>query len=148
MAGTLLVAGLDHDAASQALAGTCVNGDIEPASCADAEAVYQVLTTVQSGKAGCPDGDYFEERTGEGMLCLGYNVAAGDCVQDDPAGPTLVRCTSEAQIPTIRILKVVEDRATPKACRPIEGGAVRALTYTVPAKTLCIVHQPLAAATG
>ncbi len=146
IAGTLLVAGLDRDAASQSLAGTCTDGDVQPTSCADPGAVYQVLTTVASGKAGCPDGDYFEERTGAGTLCLGYNVAAGDCVQDDPHGPTLIRCTTETRTPTIRVLKVVEDRATSKACRPLQGGAVKALTYTVPAKTLCIVHQPLTTA--
>ncbi|HUR06559.1 MAG TPA: hypothetical protein VM347_28710, partial [Nonomuraea sp.] len=86
LAATLLIAGLDNNAAGQPLAGTCVTSDLAPIPCAEHEAVYQVLTTVQSGKSGCPSGDYFEE----GSLCLGYNVAAGDCIQDDPAGPIRV----------------------------------------------------------
>lgn len=146
MVGTLLVAGLDQDAASQVRAGTCVDKDARPAACYDAGAVYQVLTTVPSDVAGCPDGDYVEKQTGADLLCLGYNVAAGDCVQDNPDGPMLVRCTTDTQTPTIRVLKVVEDRASAKACRGLDGDAVVALTYTEPATTVCIVHQPLASA--
>ncbi len=147
LAGTLLIAGLDQNAASQVRAGTCVDGQAQPVSCGDASAVYEVLTTVPAGGTGCPDGDYFEKRSGADLLCLGYNVTAGDCVQDDPAGPMLVRCTTETQTPTFRILKVVEDRASSKACRRLDGDAVLALTYSEPATTLCIVHQPLASAT-
>lgn len=146
MAGTLLVAGLDQDAASQVRAGACVDKEARPTACGDAAAVYQVLTTVDDARLGCPPGDYVEKRSGGGLLCLGYNVAAGDCVQDDPAGPMLVRCTTDTRTPTIRILKVVENRATAKACRSLDGDAVVALTYSTPARTLCIVHQPLAPA--
>jgi hypothetical protein len=145
-AGALLVAGLDEDAASQARAGACVDKEAQPAACTDAAGVYQVLTTVDGDRSGCPDGDYVEKRSDAGLLCLGYNAAAGDCVQDDPTGPMLVRCTTDTQTPTIRILKVVEDKATAKACRSLDGDAVLALTYSAPAKTLCIVHQPIAPA--
>lgn len=146
VAGTLLMAGLDDEAASSMRAGMCVDADIEPAACADPAAVYQVLTTADSGSAGCPDGDYFAERAGGGLLCLGHNAAAGDCVQDDPEGPTLVPCRAETTIPTIRVLQVVDGQDTAKACRTIEGDAVRALTYSVPARTMCLVHQPLTTA--
>ena len=148
MAGALLVAGLDQDAASQVRAGACVDKEGRSAACNDAAAVYKVLTTVEDEQSGCPDGDYVEKTTGASLLCLGYNVAAGDCVQDDPSGPLLVRCTTDSRTPTIRILKVVEDRATAKACRSLDGNAVVALTYSAPEKTLCIVHQPLAPATA
>lgn len=146
MVGTLVVAGLDQNAASQVEAGACVDRDARPTACGDVGAVYRVLTTAPGGSAGCPDGDYVEKRSGAGLLCLGYNVAAGDCVQDNPDGPVLVRCTTATQTPTIRILKVVEDKASAKACRQLDGDAVRALTYSEPATTLCLVHQPLAAA--
>lgn len=146
VAGMLLVAGLGQDAASQVRAGACVDKQARSAACTDPAAVYQVLTTGVGGQGGCPDGDYVEKRSGAGLLCLGYNVAAGDCIQDDPTGPVLVRCTTDTQTPTIRILKVVEDRATAKACRSLDGDAVLALTYSAPATTLCIVHQPLAPA--
>ena len=148
VAGTLMVAGLDQEAESSVRPGACVDGDLRPAACADQRAVYQVLTTVDSGKAGCPDGDYFEGRSGTDRLCLGFNVAAGDCVQDNPTGPVLVRCTTDTRTPTFRVLKVVQDRATPKVCRQLDGEAALALTYSMPRKTLCIVHQPLASATG
>lgn len=148
MAGTLLVAGLDQQAASQVHVGACVDKEARAAACSDADAVYQVLTTVDGDQAGCPDGDYVEKSSGADLLCLGYNVAAGDCVQDDPTGPVLVRCTTDTRTPTIRILKVVEKRATAKACRGLRGDAVLALTYSAPAKTLCIVHQPLAPVTA
>jgi len=149
-AATIVVAGLDQGASSQPLAGTCTDRDAHPAACADAAAVYQVLKTVQGhaeGRTSCPKGDYMEKAGGPGTLCLGYNVAAGDCVQDDPEGPSLVACAPAVQRPTFRVLKVVEDKATSKACRPISGDAALALTYTVPAKTLCIAHLPIGAAT-
>lgn len=148
VAGTLLVGGMDQDASSQVLAGTCVDKDARPAACADAIAVYQVLTTAEGENATCPAGDYVDHVDGGGLLCLGYNVAAGDCVQDDPEGPQRVPCPAEAHRPTIRILKIVENRATASACKQIEGRAVVALTYSDPAQTLCIAHQPLAAATN
>ncbi len=148
MAGTLLVVGLEQEAASSVRAGACVDGDLRAASCTDERAVYEVLTTVDDARSACPQGDYFERRSGADLLCLGFNVAAGDCVQDDPAGPVLVRCTTETRTPTFRVLKVVEDRAASSACRELDGDAVSALTYSVPGKTLCIVHQPLASATG
>ena len=147
-AGMLLVAGLDQDAVSQVRAGACVDKEARPTACTDPGAVYQVLTATDGDRSGCPDGDYVEKRSGAGLLCLGYNVAAGDCVQDDPAGPMLVRCTAHAHAPTIRILKVVEDRATAKACNSLDREAVPALTYSAPPKTLCLVHQPLAPVTA
>ena len=117
--------------------------DAKSADCSDA--VYQVLTTAPGTShdgSACPRGDYFEHAGGPGTLCLGWNVAAGDCVEDDPDGPLLVACGATAQRPTFRVLQVVDDRATAKACEPLGAGAA-ALTYSVPAKTLCITHLPI-----
>lgn len=149
LATTTLVAGLGQDASGRPLAGTCVDRDARPTRCTAAAAVYQVLTTVRgtanTGTA-CPRGDYLEKDGGLGTLCLGYNVAAGDCVEDDPEGPLFVPCAQAVDRPTFRVLRVVEDRASATACKPFGEGAA-ALTYAVPAKTVCIAHLPVAAVT-
>lgn len=142
MATTLFLVGTGSYGAVGA--GHCADKDAAPVGCSEPGAVYQVLATVPSDRGGCPQGDYVEHRGASGRtLCLGYNVAAGDCVQDDPSGPALVACRSVVATPTFRVLRVVENRATSKACRSVPGDAVVALRYSKPAKTLCIVHLPL-----
>ncbi len=145
LAGTFVVAGLDTDAASSPLAGSCVDRDANAASCSDPAAVFQVLTVVEAGDP-CPRGDYFEQADDAGTLCLGHNVEVGDCIQDDPEGPTRVPCAAEVRRPTIRVVEIVDGQATAKACPPVDGEGVRGLTYSVPARTVCIVHLPLATA--
>lgn len=120
--------------------------DFARAPCSDARAVHQVLTHVAGRDAPCPVGDYISHAEGSRTLCLGYNVTAGDCFADSPTQPRLVPCTEAATEPTLRVLRVVDNRATPKVCRPTPGGDVVALTYAVPARTLCITHLPLVAA--
>jgi hypothetical protein len=149
LAATTLVAGLGQGASGRPLAGDCVDRDAQPARCTDAAGVYQVLTTVRgtaNSGAACPRGDYLEKSGGLGTLCLGYNVAAGDCIEDDPEGPLFVPCSRAVDRPTFRVLSVIEDRANAKACQRFGEGAA-ALTYSVPAKTVCIAHLPVAAAT-
>ena len=145
-AAALLVVGSGQHGAGAARAGSCTDKDATSTPCADPAAVYQVLTTVPDRAAACPHGDYFAHAGSAGTtLCLGYNVAAGDCIQDDPAGPARVACRPEVFAPTFQVLEVVEDRATAEACRSAPGERSVALTYSVPATTLCIVHLPLAA---
>lgn len=148
VAASLLVVGFQQNAVGQPLAGTCTDRDARPVACADPAAVYQVLTSVaEKSESACPRGDYVAKPGADGTLCLGYNVAAGDCVQDDPEGPSLVACAPQTERPTFQVLKIVDDRANAKACKPLAGNATVALTYAVPAKTLCIAHLPIAAAT-
>lgn len=131
--------------APAASVGSCVDGDKQSAPCEDPAAVYQVLATARSAM-GCPTGDYFftDIRGAEGGLCLGYNVAAGDCVQDDPESPRRVACAPEVLTPTFRVLQIVDGRATANACRGSDAGPVAALTYAVPKRTLCLEHLPVA----
>jgi hypothetical protein len=142
-AAALLVVGSGPHGAGAARAGGCTDKDATATSCADPAAVYQVLTTVPGRDAACPHGDYFAHAGSAGTLCLGYNVAAADCIQDDPAGPARVACRPEVSTPTFQVLDVVENRATAEACRSAPGERAVALTYSVPAKTLCILHLPL-----
>ncbi len=136
--------------APAASVGSCVDGDKQSAPCDDPAAVYEVLATAKSA-TGCPTGDYFFADAARGSdsgseegLCLGYNVAVGDCVQDDPESPRRVACAPEVLTPTFRVLQVVDGRATANACRGSDSGPVAALTYSVPKRTLCLEHLPVA----
>lgn len=144
-AATVLVGGVQQGASGQPTAGSCVDRDARPAPCSAPAAVYQVLTVARSASAdgsACPRGDYFEHPGGPGTLCLGWNAAAGDCIEDDPEGPSFVACAPAARRPTFQVRKVLDGRASAKACAPL-GPTVAALTYSVPAKTLCITHLPI-----
>ncbi|GAA0620169.1 hypothetical protein GCM10009547_23400 [Sporichthya brevicatena] len=135
-----------NEASAAPTVGSCVDGDKQSAECADPAAVYEVLATARSAP-GCPTGDYFfAEAAGRGSdgLCLGYNVSVGDCVQDDPESPRRVPCAPEVLTPTFRVVQVVDGRATAKACRDSDAGPVAALTYSVPKRTLCLEHLPVA----
>lgn len=141
---------LEVDSLADARVGElAADADLDRAPCADRSAIFQVLTQTAGERRACPPGDYIAYAKGRDTLCLGYNVAAGDCFEESGSDPHFTDCAAAPRPSTIRVLRVVDGRSSAKACADLAGRAapaVRALTYSVPLKTLCVTR--LAAATG
>ena len=108
----------------------------ERADCSRADAIYRVAERLSDVSGACPTDSYTPfvwKGIGQDFkLCLGYNVAAGDCFEESAQLRSKIACSTRPGEGRIQVLKVVTGVADESACDSLERRDVFAGVYPVP----------------
>jgi hypothetical protein len=112
------------------------------ASCSDPLALYKIALKKSGTTGKCAGGDYTPfVQTGLGddfTLCLGYNVATGDCFEESDTARKKIPCGTAPAEGRFKVVKKVDGVAAASACKGT-GKNIFAGLFPLPTpSTLCI----------
>jgi len=116
--------------------------DAQKASCSDPKAIYRVAQKLSNTHAACPTdayNPYVQSGIGRDFkLCLGYNVATGECLEESNDLRSKIPCTSSPADGRLKVLQVVKGVARESACDSFKRRDIFAAVYPVPEPhTIC-----------